>query len=465
MFLVEATPREVDNRVKLEDMGLTYLRLEVKPLGDAGDAPPAFHPASAHSPTAYRPAPIGDRRTEPRTDASKDRKIVRVGERWVMTYADDNPGRLLAAPIDAGRLGKPVMLIDEPGWGRFQCSAAAVGDDELAVICPGPDRNVVLVQVRGVRDWGKTPPKVNLRASKRHDGAREMVNEGCAHRDGWATLGLGPDGSVHLASVLHDAVALSTMAGDAGQWRVGRMHKPPTTNARPAFVGTGEELLLLVGGDEGLWGGTWDGKRWLAPRPIVKQRWIGHHYSAVADGDRVDVIYTPGASHLGRKHIGHVRREGGAWKQLPPMDTGNTIRGLSLCDLGDGKLLAAYAVRNARPIQAAKGAEKMKRFTYTLYRRTFDGNAWSAPAKIAWPEVPRYRPENWTDWNEVGGVVYVPETDLGRFPTLPASAAGMGRVPVAWMAPGFACLPKKERVDPDRGGLLVTTEIELRTVD
>lgn len=178
----------------------------------------------------------------------------------------------------------------------------------------------------------------------------------------------------------------------------------------------------------------------------------------------MDVIYTPGASHLGRKLIGHVRRENGVWKQMPPMDTGNTIRGLSLCDLGSGKLLAAYAVRNPRPTEVATGAEKMKRFTYTLYRRTFDGTAWSVPAKIAWPEVPKYRPENWTDWNEVGGVVYVLETDLGRFPTLPASAGGMDRVPVAWMVPGFACLPKKERVAPDRGGMLVTTEIELGTV-
>ncbi|MHC4716971.1 MAG: hypothetical protein ACYS5V_08380, partial [Planctomycetota bacterium] len=189
--------------------------------------------------------------------------------------------------------------------------------------------------------------------------------------------------------------------------------------------------------------------------------WIGHHFSAVSDGGRVDVIYTPGASHLGRKVIGHVRREGGTWKRMPPVDTGNVIRGLSLCELGGGKLLAVYAVRNPRPEKVAKGAEKMKRFTYTILRRTFDGKAWSEAVKVTWPEVPTYRPANWKDWNEVGGVVYVPETDLGRFPTLPASAAGMDRVPVAWMVPGFACLPKKERVDPDRGGLLVVTEIEL----
>ncbi len=185
LFLIEATPREVGGRIKLEDMQLTYLRLEVRPLDDAWNAPPAFNPAGTRNPTAYKPAEIGDTRTEPRTDPSKDRKIVRVGERWVMTYADDNPGRLMTAPIDGGRLGEPMVLIDEPGWGRHQCSAAATGDDQLVVVCPGPDKNVVLVRVSGVREWGKRPPNVNSWASKRHDCSCEVVKEGYAHRDGW----------------------------------------------------------------------------------------------------------------------------------------------------------------------------------------------------------------------------------------------------------------------------------------
>ncbi|KKM04922.1 hypothetical protein LCGC14_1759330, partial [marine sediment metagenome] len=222
----------------------------------------------------------------------------------------------------------------------------------------------------------------------------------------------------------------------------------------------GRDVLLLVGSTTGISCRRWKDGQWGLPKQVVKDRWVGNHFSATADGDRVDLIYTPAESHLGKKIIGHVRYDKGAWKPLGPVDTGNVARGLSLCSVGRGKLLAVYAVRNPRPTKVDKGAEKMKRFTFTLQKRTFDGKAWSKPVKVAWPEVPEYRPKGWTDWHDVGGVIYVPEVDLGRFPTLPSAApANSNDVPVAWMVPGFNCMPKKERVPRDRGGLLVTTRI------
>ena len=460
LFLVEATPQKVGTRTRLEDMRLTYLRLEVKPLADAAPDAAPFDPATARNPEAYKPMPVGDERAEPRTDAPKDRRIVRVGGRWVMVWADDNPGRLLAAPLDAGKLGKPVALIDEPGWGRFQCSAAAVGDDELAAVYPGPDRKVVLVRLTGVKDWDKKPPKVVRTVSPAQDTWGYLAPAGNLYDNGWPSI-CAAGRAVSVAEVRYGGLHVFPGAGLGGHELVRAPGYPDPVRPRPSLVSAAGETVLLSGDDAGLWAGTCALDKPARMTKIVAEPWIGQHYSAVADGDRVDVIYTPAASHLGKKLIGHARREGGAWKQMPPVDTGNVIRGLSLCEVGGGRLLAVYCVRNPRPAEAAKGDEKMKRFTYTLYRRTFDGTAWSQPVKVTWPEVPKYRPANWNDWNEVGGVVYIPETDLGRFPTLPASSAGQASVPVAWMVPGFACMPKKERVDPDRGGLLVTTEIKV----
>ena len=389
LLLVEGTPKGQGGKVGIEDLSLTFLRLEVKPL-DAAASRPASSPAAT-----VRPLPLQDNRVEPRTDAPKDRKIVRVGERWVVVYAEDNPGRLMAAEIVAGKCGPSVALTDKPGWNAWQCTAEADGDDALTVVAPDA-RGLLSHRLSGIKEWGKAPPKAETR------------------------------------------------------------HVPLPAYARPVVLTVGGKPMLLVGGQDGLW--QLDGDK---AQPVVKEPWIGQHFSAVADGDRADVIYTPADSYLGKRLIGHARFESGSWKLLPPMDEGHVVEGLSLCSLGEGRLLAAYAVRSDRPETAPEQQERLRRFTYVLWQRTFDGKTWSAARKIDVPEIPKYRPANWKDFNENGGVIYIPEGELGRYPTLPASAPpGTKAVPVAWMVPGFHCMPKKERSDIDRGGLLVTTEIK-----
>ena len=276
----------------------------------------------------------------------------------------------------------------------------------------------------------------------------------------WPTLCRAANGKVLVTALVGDKL-VTAVSADKGKTFAIAPALDAAKDARPSLVTVGKDVLLLVGAGAGLSCRRWDDGKWGQAQQVVQDKWIGHHFSAAASGDRVDLIYTAGASYLGKKAVGHARYEKGAWKVLSPVDSGNVIRGLSLCSVGDGKLLAVYAVRNARPEKVDKGVEKMKRFTHTLHQRTFDGRAWGEAVKVPWPDVPMYRPKGWTDWHDVGGVIYVPETDLGQFPTLPAAATA-NDVPVAWMVPGFNCMPKKERVPPDRGGLLVTTRIRAR---
>ncbi len=438
LFLSEGTATRKGRRTVITDQRIVFLRLEVKPLDAKAAAELAAQPLVdvAKAGKFYKPMPLADDRIEPRTDVSKDRKIIRLADKWVIVYAEDNPGRLLAAEIKAGRIGEPTALTESPQWNAYRTSAAAGADGTFRVACE---------------------PHVPRRLGGTGVVARLATNLS------WSTmcrLGKGfvwvwANGGAVFPSFSEDARDLTPKLPPA-------MHAG-VENARPALLAVGDKAMMLVGGDDGITSLEGDGENWTKPEMIVKEKWIGHHFSAVADGGIVDVIYTPGASYLGKRVIGHVRREGGKWKKLPAVDSGHVIRGLSLCSLGGGKLLAVYCVRNDRLAMAdvPAGDDRLKRFTYTLYRRNFDGKAWSAPARIDWPAVPVHRPAQWKDWQDVGGIVYIPEVDLGRFPTLPASAHGLKRVPVAWMVPGFHCLPKKERSPIDRGGLLVTTEIDV----
>ena len=447
LFLVEATPRKIGNRTRLEDMYLKYLRLEVKELSGEAAAGP-IDLSKARNPRAYKHAPLEDDRIEPRTDVAKDRKIVRAGNNWMLIYADDDPGRLVAAPLTGDKAGGPIVLIDKPAMGRFQCSAIADGPDVL-VATGGPDGTTFF----RARDLGaKSSPKAAASPIAPKQDQALVIPGGK-----WPTLCRAADGKLLVVSVVEGKL-ITAVSGDKGKTFRSLDPVAAAAGARPASVVAGKDVLLLVGSTTGISCRRWEAGKWGSPQQVVKDRWVGNHFSAAAAGDRVELIYAPGESYLGKKLIGHVRYDKGAWKAVAAVDTGNVARGLSLCSVGDDKLLAVYCVRNPRPTKVDKGAEKMKRFTHTLYQRTFDGKAWGGPVKVAWPKVPVYRPKGWTDWHDVGGVIYVPEVDLGRFPTLPA-AAPANDVPVAWMVPGFNCMPKKERVPRDRGGLLVTTRI------
>ncbi len=453
LLLHEGTPKKSGKRVNLVDYTLTYLRLEVRPLDAAARAEaakPVFDPAKTRNPKAYKPAPIGDDRAEPRTDTPKDRKLIRVGERRILVYADDNPGRLLAAPIESGTVGVPAVLMARPEWGRFQCAADADGDDAF-VVAAGGLGGVQFVRVTGVKAWKPKVVAKTVLPLARKTG-----------QTGWPSICRTAGGKLMIVAAV-DGKLVTTISADRGaSWKA----LPPVATAaadpKPALVVSAAGPMLLVGGDNGLWARPWDDGKWADARKIVEDAWIGHHFSATADGERVDVLYSPAASYLGKKTLGHLRLERGKWRVMPAVDGGGAIRGLSVSRLGGGKLLAIYCVRNPRPATVPKGQEKMKRFTYTLLSKTFDGKNWQAEAaKVAWPKLKTYRPANWKDWNEVGGVVYVPEVDLGRFPVLPAAGAGE-RVPAAWMVPGFLCMPKKNAPDRDRGGLLVVTGVTTR---
>ena len=451
LFLTELTARQEGGKTKLDEPRLVYLRLEPKPLEDSTGAAtsgpasrPLLDPQSKNA-GALKPMPVNDTRVEARTDVPKDRHWVCAGGRWVLIYADDNPGRLMAATVDGGQVGRRVTLVDRPGWGRFQCSAVADGDDALVAVCVGTDE-LTFVRMTGLKDWDKAQPKVVARSVR--------------VRAEWPTICRKPMGDFVAAVVTSRGLALAT-SKDGELWILGDAFGSPTPDPRPAVVQAADKTLLLVGGREGLWCLPLDGTKPGEPQPVVKEKWIGHHFSAITEGDRMDLVYTPGESYLGARKIGHVRLEGGQWKPMPPVDVGRVIRGLSLCALGDGRLLCLYAVRSERGQKVKPGVEKMKRFTYVLESKVFDGKAWPAEGtKIVWPDVPAYRPEAWRGLTEVEGVIYIPEKDLGRFPTLPERAGESAKaVPAAWMVPGFHCLPKKERNPPDRGGLLITTEI------
>ncbi|HUU21701.1 MAG TPA: sialidase family protein [Phycisphaerae bacterium] len=391
LFLIEEAGRKTGQDARgrdkwvYDDPKLVYLRVEAGPMDPKAAAAEAARgvPDPATIPQAaandYKPMPINDSRTEPRTDVPKDRKIVRVGKRWVIVYADDNPGRLLAAEIVAGKVGKPVVLIDRPAWGRFQCSAAADGDDALVAIADGVNEPR-MVRLVGISNWDAAPPRVDVR--------RDIP--AAPTSDVWPTL---------------------------------------STSVRRGFMASAAEP------------------------------WIGHHFSVVSDGERIDVLYAPRASYLGRKIIGHVRCEKGKWSKPLMVSEGVYAEGLSLCGLGGGRLLCVYSARNPRAENVPAGVEGLQRFTYTLRRQVFDGNRWGAAKEdIPWPEIPVRKPKNWEEFNRSKGVVYVPETGRGVFPTLPASAAGCEEVPVAWMVPGFDCVTRYW-FDPDRGGLLLAAEI------
>ncbi len=364
------TERPVPNNVgrnkwKFVDPELLYLRLDPKPM-DAAEAKKVaaeplvdFTKIDEAKKKWFRDVPFDDTRIEPRTDPPKCRKIVRVGDKWVIVYADDNPGRLMAAEISDGTLGKPVALIDKKGWNRYQCSAAADGGG--ITVTWGDGRRAT--RVTSVETW----PKVDVKR---------------------------------------------VAAPQAG------------------------------------------------PRIGLPEPWVGDHYSATATGERTDIVYTGGASYLGKKGIRHVALVNAELTKPVDVHTGDVIRGLSLCSLGEGRLLCVYCVRRPRKKTVPAGQERMKRFRYTLYQKTFDGKTWQEePTPVVWPKVPVYRPKRWGDMHEVKGFIYLPETDLGRFPTLPEKSHGQKKVPVAWMVPGFHCITRYW-FEQDRGGLLVTTEIE-----
>lgn len=370
LFLRTAKPVPfmVGKRRKLRfvEPRLLYLRLEPKAMDPAEAKKLAAEPLVDFSRIKdakkkwFRDVPFDDTRIEPRTDPSYTRKIVRVGDKWIIVYADDNPGRMMAAEIKDGELGKPIALIDKRGWNRYRCSAAADGDG--ITVTEDDDRRAT--RVTGVGTW----PKVDVKPAA-------------------------------------------------------------TPRARP--------LMFLA-------------------EPLVDD-----HHSMTTTGNRVDIIYTGGASYLGKKGIRHVAIVDR--KSTKPVDVhaGDVIRGLSLCSLGGGRLLCVYCVRRPRPKTVPAGQERMKRFRYTLYYKIFDGKTWpKQPTPIKWPDVPVYRPKRWGTAHEVRGFIYIPETDLGRFPTLPERSHGRKKVPVAWMVPGFHCITRYW-YEQDRGGLLVATEIDV----
>ena len=466
LFLAEETPQPQQGpKPKFIDPRLVYLRLEVKPLDTAGAEGGKSLLDLERVPAAqralYKPLPVNDTRTEPRTDTPKDRRLVRVGPRWVLIYADDNPGRLLAAPVAAGKVGKPAVLVDKPGWGRFQCSAAADGDDALAAVCP-EDEGVLVVRLSGIKTWDTSGPKVSRTFTKFIQADKQGPSSAQAEPPAsWPTLCKLPDGRFLVVAVRDGALATAVLGANGQEGVACPNIEPRTANPRPCLLTVDGNAVLLVGGSNGIWCRRWLGEAWSQAEQTVRDPWVGHHFSATSSGGKVDLVYAPAESYLGRRVIGHVRLDGGEWKPMPPVDRGRVARGLSLCDLGGGRLLCAYAVRNDRPEEPAQGAERMRRFTYALYQKTFDGRSWQGEGvPVAWPEVPDYRPEEWQGYNRFKGVVYMPATQRGMFPVLPAAAGGQAGVPVVWSVPGFHCITRYW-FPQDRGGLLLGTEIKL----
>lgn len=471
VFVIEETPKDTGQLVRgrkrftFVDPKLVYLRAEVVPADPKAAAAEAAKPLldEAKLPKGqekfFKPLPIGDDRIEPRTDVSKDRKIVRVGERWVIVYAEDNPGRLMAGLIENGKLVKPIALIDKPGWNRYQCAAVAHGDDALVVVSPGPEA-ISFARLDGVKNWPKSAPKVSTHRVSISGGARWPT---VCRTAGDRLKAMFVAGGKLAEAASHDGRSW-TVVKDAG-WNRAKS-APPTL---VSLVISDQRLpMLLEGRRDGIWhtplfnyaGG-------LHPQ-AVKVEWIGHHYSASAGEGRIDVIYTPRASHLGKKLLGHVRFELdkspmlGQWKPMPPVDEGVFIQGLSLCSLGGGKLLCVYSERIERPEKPAKGVERLRRFHYAIKRRTFDGAKWSAAVDVPWPKVNDEYPKEWKGLNRAKGLAWVPAVKRGMFPTLPANAKASEPIPVAWMVPGFDAVVRTwPRYPQARGGLLVTTEIKL----
>jgi hypothetical protein len=460
LFLIEEkgrrTGRVVRGRAKwaYEDPRLVYLRAEVKPLepqvATAEAARPVPDPALIPRGAAqyYKPMPINDTRIEPRTDVSKDRKIVRVGRRWVIVYADDNPGRLLAAQVKAGKTGKSVVLIKEPAWGRFQCSAAADGDDALVAVAGGLE-GPRMVRLEGIRNWDTAPPKVT---------GRSVFKMGLGD-DVWPSIAIH-GGEPAVAFTRGSEVLFDEGAPDGVRSFRCVPGGSDAPDPRGALVRCGNDLVLLRGSRRGISAHRMGpSSRPAESEPAVREPWVGHHFSAVSDGGRIDVVYAPRASYLGRKIIGHVRYEKGKWSKPVIVAKSVHARGVSLCSLGGGRLMCVYSARHPRPGDVPAGVERLRRFTYSLRRQVFDGKRWGAATEdIASPDIPVRKPRNWGQYNRSKGVVVLPETKRGMFPTLPASSAGCDKVPVAWMVPGFDCVTRYW-FGQDRGGYLLSAEI------
>jgi hypothetical protein len=215
-----------------------------------------------------------------------------------------------------------------------------------------------------------------------------------------------------------------------------------------------------VAGVGGLSAASWTNGGWSRFARVVAEPWVGSHFSAASKSKRMDVVYTPRASYLGRHALKHVAWRDGTWTEPAVVSDGLWVRGLSLCALADGGLLCVYSLRSAR--RRSEQQDPMQRFTYTLRQRTYNGEMWSEPMPIPWPDVRDHVPEDWKRIRGRMGLVFVGTRQAGVYPTLPErAAAGAEAVPVAWMVPGFTCIPPFWK-SPDRGGLLVTTELRRR---
>jgi hypothetical protein len=371
------------------DQRLIFLRAELKPIS-AEDAEKAATPLLTLEQIPeerrqyYRPMANNDPRTEPRTDAPKDRKIVRVGKKWVLVYADDNPGRLLACLLKDGKPGEPVVLAETPGWGRFQCTAIADGPDALEVIS-AVGKQIVLHRLTGIGNWDRTPPKVTT-----GQGFTGLESGGL-----WPSMCRTPGGK--LLYVLATSFNIVTLVQQKADSTEGTLYRGLYVGgeAHPLVLVHRGRTMLLVCTREGLFSYVWNKDKWTDRRRISRRQ-VGPHFSAASDGRRLHVLYSVPAYQGDFGWLRHRSYDGKVWGRATVVDSGGQFRGVSLCSLGDGKLLCLYAIRNRRRGDMPEGVERLERFTHTLLQKAFNGKTWQETSTpVAWPEVRDHRPTRW----------------------------------------------------------------------
>jgi len=300
LFLLEEHRRKEKGQ-RRNRMDLVYLRLEQRDVKDSLQKQPQDEPLvnPKNVPDArrknYRPMPLADHRPDPRTDPSKDRRLFRVGDRWVVVYADDNPGRLVAASLERNKLGEPITFLKRRAWGRYQCAASPDGADGLDVVC-GDTGGVTFVRLTGLKDWGDSGPQ-RLRET--------VLASGLAHEP-WPSICRGRDRALVAVYVDRDRLMTRRSVDNGTTWSDARAVKAPAHSPRPTLITYRGKPLLLVGDAKGLCWARWQDGAWSPLERIVEEDWVGPHFSAAASGDRLDLVYTPGESYLGRRAVFHT---------------------------------------------------------------------------------------------------------------------------------------------------------------